>query len=68
MLKKEEKVISTAESYYSDLISIILSVGVLYSSYIEMLLTHMFLTEYDKDTIIYLNFGDITQIKKLFLN
>ena len=48
ILKKQNNVIDTPDTYYEKLINAILTVGITYSSYIEMVLAHLFVVDEDK--------------------
>lgn len=43
ILRKQNTVIKTPDKYYEELIQAILTVGIIYSSYVEMVLTHLFM-------------------------
>lgn len=45
MLKKQNSVSNTPSQYYENFIKAVLNVGVLYSSYVEMVLSHLFITD-----------------------
>jgi hypothetical protein len=45
ILRRDSKVTNTPADYYSELISNLLSVGNIYSSYVEIMLAHMFITD-----------------------
>lgn len=44
---KKGKIIKSPKDYYQDFMTLILSVGTVYSSFVEMLFTNMFLVDYD---------------------
>lgn len=44
-MRRDSKVTNTPADYYSELISNLLSVGNIYSSYVEIMLAHMFITD-----------------------
>ncbi len=48
ILKKQNVVTETPDQYYNKLIDAILTVGITYSSYVEMVLAHLFIVEDDK--------------------
>jgi len=48
LLKKHKKINKTPSEYYNEFISGILSVGVTYSSFVEMLFANSFISDYDK--------------------
>ena len=47
LLKTQKKVSKTPAEYYEELMGLTLTVGEVYSSYVEMLFAHMFLTDVD---------------------
>lgn len=47
VLKQESKLTKSPKDYYQDFMTLMLSVGTVYSSFIEMLFANMFLVDYD---------------------
>ncbi len=47
VLKQQSKLTKTPKEYYQDFMTLMLSVGTVYSSFIEMLFANMFLVDYD---------------------
>ena len=71
LMKKDDKVIMTPTDYYSDLMKCILEVGELYSSFVELVLAHMFMTgpsdfwRYNQDQPVVLKLSEKTVAAKI---
>ncbi len=63
ILKTNKKVIKKPDDYYIELIELLLSVGNIYSTYIEMMLAHMFVTNKEKKELWRYNPNDKIVLK-----
>lgn len=71
LMRKDDKVVMTPTDYYKDLTSCILEVGDIYSSFIELVLAHMFMTgpnefwRYNQEKTITLKLSEKTVASKV---
>lgn len=63
ILKKETSVKKTPSEYYIEMMDQLLSVGSIYSSYIELMLAHMFITDIEKNKFWRYNQNEPVMVK-----